>query len=199
MTYDPMEYWRKRGKVYYKGKFDYPEIKLQELFIVEALKPLSFSSVLEAGCGFGRVTKLVLDSYSGIKQYSAFDLSPDQVDRAKQYVNNPQVNFTVSDIESFSSGSKYDLVLAAEVLLHVKPQDIRHAIYKLLSLSSRYLVHIDWCEDNLVEKSAPHNFMHDYDGIYEELGLHHTKTMIRAKKMLKSVDARQAIFVVNVA
>ena len=199
MTYNPIEYWRERGKVYYKGKFDYPEIKLQEQFIVEALKPLTFSSVLEAGCGFGRVTKLILDSCPGIIEYAALDLSSDQVERAKQYVSNPLVNFTVSDIESFSPGSKYDLVLAAEVLLHVKPQDIRSAINKLLSLSRRYLVHIDWCEDNPVEKSAPHNFMHDYDSIYKELGLRYTKTRIRAKKMLKSVDARQAIFVVNVA
>jgi SAM-dependent methyltransferase len=199
MAYNPVEYWRERGKVYYKGRFDYPEIKLQEQFIVEALKPLSFSSVLEAGCGFGRVTKLVLDSCPGIVKYVAFDLSSDQVERAKHYVRNPLVNFTVSDIESFSSGSKYDLVLAAEVLLHVKPEGIRSAINKLLSLSSRYLVHIDWCEDNPVGKPAPHNFMHDYDSIYKELGLPYLKTRIMTKKMLKSLDARQAIFIVNVA
>ena len=199
MTYNPIEYWRERGKVYYKGKFDYPEIKLQEQFIVEALKPLSFSSVLEVGCGFGRVTKLVLDSYPGIAQYVAFDLSSDQVERAKDYVSNPLVNYAVSDIESFSSDSRYELVLAAEVLLHVRPEGIRSAIDKLLSLSSRYFVHIDWCEDNPVGRPAPHNFMHDYDSIYKELGLSYSRIRIKSTKMLKPLDARQAIFVVRVA
>ena len=197
MDYDPTEYWTERGKTYYKEKvFNTPEMRLQEEFIIQTLKALSFSSVFEAGCGFGRVTKLLLENFE-IETYDAIDLSPDQAARAKQ--DNPRANIMVSSIQDFIGKRKYDLVIASEVLLHVKPDDIKNVIMKLLSLSNLYMIHIDWDEEHPPRNPEFFNFMHDYGSIYKELGLQFTKTRIRKQKFLRTIDSRQSVFVVNVS
>jgi trans-aconitate methyltransferase len=200
MSYNPEEYWRERGKIY-QSTFQYNDtFRLQERFLLDALRKLSFSSVLEVGCGFGRITKLLLQSYD-IQEYTAVDLSPDQIESAKKYVNNQEkVNFVTSNIQSFNSDKKFDLVVAAEVLLHVKPEEIEAIVAKLLSFTNHYFVHIDWSEDrhNVTEANS-HNFMHDYDKIYDETGIRYLKQKIKTKKLsLKPIDTRQALFVVMV-
>lgn len=47
------------------------------------LKKISFNSVLEFGCGYGRITKLILDNFS-LNYYTAFDVSPHQLYNAKK-------------------------------------------------------------------------------------------------------------------
>ncbi len=198
MQYDPAEYWYERGKRYY-SEFHYnKEYRLQEKFLLDALKKLSFSSVLEVGCGFGRITKSVLENCN-TSEYTAIDLSPDQIINAKAYVGDvTEVQFIVSDIQSFHPHRKYDLVLAAEVLLHVKPNDVRTAIVKLLSLTNKYFVHVDWCEDTPPENAPEYfNFMHDYDRIYSDLQVEYSKQRITSKSKFNSVDTRQALFVIK--
>jgi SAM-dependent methyltransferase len=199
MAYDPTKYWTERGKSYFSRDFDTKEYKLQEKLLVKVLKALSFKSVLEAGCGFGRITKLMLQNFHSIDGYEAFDLSQDQIDNAKKYIQDTnRVNFFVSDIISIPGNNKYDLVLAVEVLLHVRPNELKNAIIKLLSVTNSYLVHVDWQEDKL-RSGASHNFMHDYDNIYLELGMKYEKIAVREKRSFGgTVDAKQVIYVVEV-
>ena len=46
----------------------------------------SFSTVLEVDCGFGRITKLLLSNFPSILEYIGIDLSPDQIENAKEFV-----------------------------------------------------------------------------------------------------------------
>ena len=197
--YDPTKYWTERGKSYFLRDFDTREYKLQEELLISALKSLNFSTVLEAGCGFGRITKLMLQHFNNIESYRAFDLSPDQVNNAKKYIQAPnRVEFFVSDIISILENTKYELVLAVEVLLHVRPNDLKSVTDKLLALSSHYLVHVDWQEDK-IRDGAQHNFMHDYESIYRDLGLKYQKIAVTEKKSFgRTVDAKQAIYMVDV-
>ena len=83
--YKPIDYWSKRGKKY-QDEFVYNEFfKIQENTLIDYLKAIQFKSVLEYGCRFGRITKLLLENFN-IKQYKAFDLSQDQINNAKNYV-----------------------------------------------------------------------------------------------------------------
>jgi len=123
MSYIPGEYWAERGKEY-KKNFKYSDkFELQEQMLIEYLKKYSFSSVLEVGCGFGRITKLLLTNFPEITDYYAFDLSPHQIENAKINIKgvpkSESVQFAISDIQSFQSSKKYDLVIASEVLLHI--------------------------------------------------------------------------------
>jgi SAM-dependent methyltransferase len=207
MSYTPLEYWVKRGKTY-QEKFRYnKKFELQEKLLIDYLKDLlstsSFSTVFEVGCGFGRITKLLLSNFPNIVEYLAIDFSPDQIENAKKFVRlhteqNLNLNFMVSDIRSFQIKKKYDLVIACEVLMHVLPSEIEEVMCKLVSMSNKHVVNIDWYEQPAPNKQpAPHNFIHQYEKIYANLPLVRNVHWIPIKKKgswLKSVDTKQCLF-----
>ena len=94
--YDPKKYWKKRGKVY-RDQFQYSDFfEKQESFLLEHLKKFNFNSILEFGCGFGRITKIILKNFD-VEEYKAVDISIDQIDNAKQELGElaNKVNFQV--------------------------------------------------------------------------------------------------------
>ena len=209
MSYIPQEYWFKHGKTY-KEEFQYnKKFELQEKILIGYLKNnLSvspFSTVFELGCGFGRITKLLLSNFSNITEYVAIDLSPHQIENAKKFVRpiletkqqNLNPNFMVSSIQSFQIQKKYDLVLASEVLMHVLPYEIVDIIRKLVGMSNEHVINIDWYEEPPAAKAASHNFIHQYEKIYLNLsqvsGVNRIPIMKKGS-WLKSVDTKQSLF-----
>ena len=72
LTYDPQQFWTEQGKTY-KEQFQYNEkFELQEQMLIDYLKKnvslSSFSTILEVGCGFGRITKLLLLNFPNIRE-----------------------------------------------------------------------------------------------------------------------------------
>ena len=207
--YNPHEYWYEHGKTY-KEQFRYNKnFELQESIVIDYLKrnlasSSSCSTVLEAGCGFGRITKLLLTTFPNIQEYQAIDLSPDQIENAKQFTrsvvetmsDNP-LNFVVSDIQSFQSQRKYDLVIASEVLMHVLPSEIEKVMIKLVNMSNHHVVNIDWYEKEKPRKMAPHNFIHEYEKIYRNIPSVtevYQIPIVNKGSWLRSVNTKQCIF-----
>ncbi len=201
MSYIPNEYWTQRGKDYKKNfKYDH-KFELQEQILIEYLKKYSFDSVLEVGCGFGRITKLLLTNFPEIKEYFAFDLSSHQVENAKININgienNAIVQFAVSDIQSFQPTKKYDLVIASEVLMHVLPSEIQQVIQKLVSFSTKYVCNIDWFEEKIPKNAESFNFIHQYEKIYNDISSIkkvYRIPVFKKKGFLSKVDVKQSIF-----
>ena len=205
MSYNPSEYWHERGKIY-KKNFRYDKNKrLQEEFLIAHLNsiPGSFKSVLELGCGFGRITQLLLTNYSTITEYLAVDISPDQIENAKTLItstklpNEVKLDFRVSDIQSLKLDKEYDLVILSEVLLHILPTDIDSIIKKLITFSKKHIINIDWYEDEPPKNQALHNFIHQYEAIYKKYTNPSTtikRIPIKRKKFLGTLDTKQSIF-----
>jgi SAM-dependent methyltransferase len=201
MSYVPKEYWLERGKVY-KQEFQYnKKFKLQEQMLIDYLKKqVLFSTVLEVGCGFGRITRLLLSNFPEITEYVAVDLSPEQIENAKKYVSGVDkrtaLRFIVSDIQSLQLDSKYDLVIAPEVLLHILPSEIKDVIARLEGWSKRNIVNIDWYEEEVPRKAAPHNFIHQYEEMYRQRPRveHITRIPIIKSGMFSKIDTKQSIF-----
>jgi putative sugar O-methyltransferase len=209
-NYNPSEYWHERGKVYQKNFIYDKYMRLQEKLLIKHLTNYVFTSdesiksVLELGCGFGRITKLLLTKFPNIKEYLAIDLSPHQLENAKKYVdsNKDKITFFRSDIQTLDTNNKkYDLVIISEVLLHIIPAEIDSIIKKIISLSNKHIVNIDWYEDNLpvdYKKKATYNFIHQYEALYKKYTEPSTTTItripIRKKTFISSYDARQSIF-----
>lgn len=205
MSYNPSEYWHERGKVY-KKNFRYDKDKrLQEEFLLTHLNGISgsFKSVLELGCGFGRITKLLLTNYDNITEYLAVDISPDQIENAKALIssaklsNKIKLDFLVSDIQSLKLDKQYDLVILSEVLLHILPTEIDSIVNKLMSMTKKHIINIDWYEDQPPKTQAPHNFIHQYESIYKKYTEPSTsieRIPIKRKKLLGTIDTKQSIF-----
>ena len=201
IMYIPKEYWLKRGKIY-KEQFRHDKKKkLQEKMLIDYLKNVSpFLSVLEVGCGFGRITKLILSNFPTIKEYHAVDLSPDQIENAKEYVKTIPLDkeldlkFIVSDVQSLQIDKKYDLVITSEMLLHILPSEIVEVMTKLVSFSKMHIINIDFYHETPL-KLAPHNFLHEYEKIYNKIPLvSKVKRIPIVKNGLFKIDARQSIF-----
>jgi SAM-dependent methyltransferase len=230
-AYDPKDYWIEQGKVY-KDNFRYNnKFELQERFLIEYLNSNIFTatnsedkpvelSVLEVGCGFGRITRLILEKFGRlVTKYVAVDMSPDQIRNAKQFVEDSylegedvpivddiesskdeRLEFVVSDIQSLNStnasSQRYDLVLACEVLLHVLPSEIKQVVSQLAEMSNKHIINVDWYEEEVPKKIAPHNFIHQYEEIYANIPSvkRVRRTPIVKKGMLSKLDTKQSIF-----
>jgi len=206
VSYNPSEYWHERGKIY-KKNFRYDKNKqVQEEFLIAHLNNISgsFKTVLELGCGFGRITQLLLSNYANITEYLAVDISPDQIENAKSLLssikvtNHVKLDFLVSDIQSLRLEKEYDLVILSEVLLHILPTEIDSIIKKLITLSKKHIINIDWYEDHPPKSQASHNFIHQYETLYKKYTEPSTTTInripIKRKKFLGTLDTKQSIF-----
>ena len=195
-TYFPYQYWLERGVNYMAKHERNRKSELQERMLVDYLRNIQFTRVLELGCGFGRITRLLLSHFPNISKYVAIDLSPHQIDNAKQYTKTIQtaagVQFFVSEIQNFNTEEKYDLVLASEVLLHVLPSEIRSVMERMTSMSSVNVINIDWYVENPPERIASHNFLHQYEEIYRRIPSVDEVHKIPLKKL--GLDTKQCIF-----
>lgn len=170
-TYNPTAYWTERGKNYYKLQKEHTRAgRLQQKALTDYLKTIQFDSVLEIGCGYGRITQLIAEQFKP-RTYHAIDLSQHQIAKARERIPCG-VWFDVSTIQEFKAVRKYDLVLACEVLLHVTPVEIEAVMDKMVQLSNRHIVNIDPIHSEL--PLAEHNFIHAYQAIYRKQGLEPT-------------------------
>ena len=196
-----------RGKTY-RDRFRYNKnFKIQEKMLIDYLKSIvpPFTSVLELGCGFGRITKLIISNFSDIQTYTAVDLSPHQIQNAREYLisgtknkvasDGIEVEFIVSDIKSFQTNRKYDLVISVEVLLHILPSEIADIMAKLVRLSYHHIINLDYYQEK-ADFLAPHNFLHQYEDIYKEIPsvLAVNRVIIEKNGIFSKVDTKQSIF-----
>jgi len=208
MRYVPNEYWYERGKRYREEFRPNEKSALQEKILLHYLISISlsssFSTVLELGCGFGRITKLLLSNFPDIQEYTAIDLSSDQIENAKEFVrsvietkeHNP-LTFIVSDIQSFQNDKKYDLVISAEVLLHILPSEIEQVMNKIVNMSNEHVINIDWYQRKAPQNVAPHNFIHQYEKIYRSMPAVldvYRIPIVKRDSWFRSLDVKQSIF-----
>lgn len=171
VKYKPEKYWLKRGKVYRKRFQSSESTQKQEKKLIEVLNQFTFETVLEFGCGFGRISKLLLDNFP-IKKYNAFDLSPHQINYASKLCEKfSNASFEVKQIQDFKSDKKFDLVIGAEVLMHILPIEIDDVVNKLVGFTEHHMVNVDGYVDIPPQKRIPnpHDFLHQYKKIYEKI------------------------------
>lgn len=179
MPYNPIEYWTERGMSednfqinidHHLNQREKLRMLLQQLGIIK--------SVLEIGCGNGRLTAELFASKIEIEEYVGIDISQDRIDRLQkrlesgniQLYNQVQVQFFAIPFEKLNLHVKKDLVFASEVLLHVKPEDIEVFMRRMINHCSGFIVHIDWWQKDYIGDIAEHNFRHDYETLWTQLG-----------------------------
>lgn len=168
LKYEPTKYWQKRGEVFYsEDPYDNTKFRQQEKAFLDYISKLDFSTVLEVGCGFGRMTKLVLNEFPNIVNYDAIDISKHQIENAKKHVQSDKVKFQQSTIQDFKPQKKYDIVFSTYVLMHVKPDEISPVITKLVGLSNKFVINVDWYQEPKPIIHEGHNFVHDYEKLYQ--------------------------------
>jgi len=168
------EYWLKRGRANPADETRYAEYHLlQERFLSKTLRQskLSLQSILELGCGSGRITRLLAEMYP-TAQITALDLSTDRLEAARLHcAGAANIRFVQHDFYSDTPlpGAGYDASIAVEVLLHHPRAAVRSLIGQLSAISS-FIMNIDWSEA-WPWKPPEHVWIHDYQAVYAEAGL----------------------------
>lgn len=168
------DYWLKRGQTYFREErlaLEYHRVQERFLFDVLRESQVPFRRILELGCGFGRITKLLAEQFPQAS-ITALDLSPDQLANARAYCSGLD-NIAFAQYDFYSGkpfpGLDYDLVVAIEVFLHHPVHIIRGLLGKLSSIT-QLVVNIDWSEE-WRWKTPEHVWIHDYPALYRETGL----------------------------
>ncbi len=124
--YKDLEYWRERhtklrGDIRSVGRIDRPvaenlsHSKRLTSAIREVASDLKPLSVLDLGCGIGRLAQAFDCEYHGI------DASDEALEQARAAY--PTGRFTSCDLVEYPAGEKYDLVLAASVFVHLVDEE----------------------------------------------------------------------------
>lgn len=97
-------------------------IDKQDRWLIDLVSPYLGQRVLEVGCGWGNVLRLIDDRVSEIV---AIDVDPESVEQVRSmYGDNSSVSVQVGDICDASTvdslGSGYDSVLSVNVLEHIE-------------------------------------------------------------------------------
>ncbi|HKR49045.1 MAG TPA: class I SAM-dependent methyltransferase [Pseudonocardiaceae bacterium] len=166
MTYVPAEYWTHRGRSYEAEAIEKGWVAVENAPLFDLLDTLTFDSVLEVGCGFGRVGAAILRHYPGVT-YTGIDVSPDLIEAARKRL--PNAEFIVADLEAWwATDRRWDLVLSVSVLGHIRPQYIEWVIGQLRKAANNDVVAIDW---NEVGKETTFQYGHDYGHLYGDAAL----------------------------
>ena len=172
---DVNAYWLERGKTYASEERLRSEFyRFQEAFILDHLAGANVSprSILELGCGFGRITKLLAGAYPD-SRITAVDISPDQLRHAAEACAGlSNVEFGIYDFYAGAPLPGYgcDLAIAIEVWMHHPPEIVLGLIQKLAGHCSGHIVNYDWSEQ-WQEDVASHVWVHDYEALYRQAGL----------------------------
>ena len=140
--------------------------------LLRSLETLDFESVLEVGCGFGRIMKLVLDKFPNMRRIKGIDLSPQQIENCQRYIPNlEKVELSTGTIQDLpEADNSYDLVIAIEVLMHIPFGEVELALSQMIRVARKYIVNLDWYRP-IPEETGGYCFAHDYSLIYRNLGI----------------------------
>lgn len=132
-----MSIWTEKGLdyLYPKGKGEYPEgFTPIEILKKEVLSLFSFRSVLDFGCGTGRLCQAF-----NPKHYLGCDINPKAIQEAAK--QHPKYKFvTVNTSDKVVSYGKADLLFVYTVFLHLKDKEILDILNKT---KIRYLLMIE--------------------------------------------------------
>ena len=168
----PQGYWEKRGHGYSKelsgaSKKLKTQIKSQEQKMVEKLADIKFNSILEVGCGTGRILKLLNKNFNCV--IMGVDFSQSMLDSSRLNLNDESVKLVKAPAQDLPfENNSFDVVITSEVLMHIPKENIKEAVKEICRVSSKYVVITEFYKEDI--KLAEHCFLHDYTKLFEENG-----------------------------
>jgi 2-polyprenyl-3-methyl-5-hydroxy-6-metoxy-1,4-benzoquinol methylase len=134
--------------------------------VAECLNAVNAKSVLDVGCGSGRLFPLYIER--GIS-FCGCDLSPVALSLAK--ARYPDANLralAVEDISEAAIGRTYDLAISSRVLQHVPPTTIAKAVGAIASAAGA--VYVNESTIGQTPSACSYMFGHDYVSVFGTVG-----------------------------
>jgi SAM-dependent methyltransferase len=172
------EYWREHGggwaSEYDQRKKDQIYYHIQEIMLTEYVGHHAPAKVLEFGCGPGRHLRN-LSRLPGIEVFG-YDQSAAMVSGARAWASQAWLDAHVTI--GLPTGrlpfedKQFDLVYTAEVLVHVRPEDLQGVLRELVRISRRQVFHLETSpQHQLVSDEHSGCWWHDLPSAYAAIGL----------------------------
>jgi SAM-dependent methyltransferase len=131
---------------------------------LDKLKP---RSLVDIGCGRGELFPL----FKKIPRVVGVDFSLNMLEYAQRRVERHGLGIELKylDITEERLAEKFDVALTRTVLMHIHPDDIEAAARNVAKMSDCLLLFEYW-EPKQIRVTAPHNWLHDYVGLFTDLG-----------------------------
>lgn len=121
----------------------------------EELDINKIETILEVGVGYGRVAKAILDTFPNILYYDGIDISIKALQESRYYLrkyvglNDISLGYKAINVDfenmDMDSIKPFDLVISVETMSTVPENiDICNWIDKMVSLSKKYVVNLDY-------------------------------------------------------
>lgn len=171
------QYWRDHGgewgPEYDQRKLTVPLYHIQELMLTEYMAHHAPAKVLEFGCGPGRHLRN-LSKVPGI-DIRGFDQSAAMVSGCLRWTGQDWIDKHITigmptGRLPFKDG-EFDIAYSAEVLVHVRPEDLPGVLSELMRVSKRQVFHLE--PDEHIDISPDDHFgcwKHDLVAAYAKLG-----------------------------
>lgn len=145
-----------------------PRYKEHYDVLIPYLNTLKFNTVLEIGAGDGRITDYLRDNYQ-IKEHTCVDFSGDRKQMFLQNIKGFDAEkYIVMNFLDYE-GPNADLVITCETLVHVRPENIKRFIKKMIDKADKHVVFIEY-KPKEPGTLVYYCFEHDYEQIIQELG-----------------------------
>jgi len=155
------DYWESRAPFY-----EVHDVLGREILkhYLDKLKP---QSLVDVGCGRGELFPL----YERIPRVVALDFSLNMLEYAQRRVERHGFGIDLKrlDITKERLEEKFDVALTRTVLMHIHPQDIKVAARNVAAMSD-CLILFEYWEPKQIRVTAPHNWLHNYVGLFTDLG-----------------------------
>jgi len=178
--YRPREYWERRGETYRSAarKLERTGSTAKQLKTIgDGLNQLKPRSVLEIGCGSGRISRTLA---SAAETYIGVDIAKSMLTQARACVPKPGVGWILAFSANLPFRDKViDTIVASEVLLHVPPQYIAHSMSEIARVARTAII-LDFFDLDFENRRTfrrvsqtldSHNFLHNYPELFRTTGL----------------------------
>ncbi|MFG0330585.1 MAG: class I SAM-dependent methyltransferase [Phycisphaerales bacterium] len=171
------QYWRDHGaswvEEYAKRKRVRPLYHIQELMLREYFTAQAPARVLEFGCGVGRHLRYLREVED--LEIHGFDQSESMVAGCREWADDDWIGRRITVGEPAAplpfADDAFDIVYSAEVLVHVRPEDLSSTLQELLRVARGQVFHLETSARHEVQASAHEGcWKHDLVGAYAELG-----------------------------
>lgn len=181
---DIRAYWQDARMVTRHAGHAEQERALRELF--RELAP-DVGSVLEVGCGRGRIAAMLAEAMPGAT-YTGLDIGQQQLALTARV--RPDGEFIHANLAEWWPARRWDLVVSVECLMHVPPADIEEVAHTLLHAARLYVVACEWVPttDEVGRPVAPWNWAHEYPDVFRGLTVRADRV---GRQRLYLVDKRQ--------
>lgn len=176
-------YWREHGagwaKEYDDRKREQVYYHIQEIMLTEYVRHHAPARVLEFGCGPGRHLRNLV-KLPGIEVFG-YDQSAAMVSGARGWTSqqwlDEHVTIGMPTGRLPFADKQFDLVYTAEVLVHVRPEDLPGILRELVRVSKRQVFHLETSPSHqLVSGEHDGCWWHDLIEAYARIG--HTCEML---------------------